>query len=161
VVDRVARGGEVLVPGVPEDPIALIDARDLAQFALSGAAGTFETGGPVGRDTRADLFAASLAATGTDATATYVDSDWLHEQGVEAWTEVPLWIRAEEAPSVFAHDNRAAQVAGLRWRPLAATVADTWAWQCAVPGGWTPGARTPGLAPDRERELLAAWHARR
>src|SRR5579875_981869 len=57
-IDRVARGGEVLVPGEPGDPVALVDSRDLAQFALLRAPGTFETGGPTGRDTRADLMAA-------------------------------------------------------------------------------------------------------
>ncbi len=159
-IARVARGGEVLVPGEPSDPIALIDSRDLARFALSGAAGTFEVGGPAGRDTRADLMAACLAATGAQAAFTYIDSEWLHAQGVDYWTEVPLWIPASEGPSVWAHHNEDAEAAGLRWRPLAETVADTWAWQQAVPGGWQPGERTPGLAPDRERELLAAWAAR-
>jgi 2'-hydroxyisoflavone reductase len=161
VIDRVARGGEVLVPGAPTDPVALIDSRDLAGFALSGAAGTFETGGPTGRDARADLLAACAGATGADATLTYVEGEWLYEQGVEAWTEVPLWIPQSEGPSVFAHDNSAAEAAGLRWRPLADTVADTWAWQRSLPGGWAPNERTPGLAADRERDLLTTWHSRR
>ena len=67
------------------------------------------------------------------------------------WTEVPLWIPAAEGPSVWAHDSEAAEAAGLRWRPLAETVADTWAWQRAVPGGWQPSERTPGLAPSANR----------
>ena len=157
---RVARGGEVLVPGAPNDPVALVDARDLARFALAGAAGTFEIGGPTGRDTRADLIAGCAAATGADATFTYVDGEWLADQGVAAWTEVPLWVSASEGPGVFAHHNAAAAAAGMRWRPLADTVADTWAWQCAIPGGWQPTERTPGLTPARERDLLAAWRAR-
>ncbi|MEP7179755.1 MAG: NAD-dependent epimerase/dehydratase family protein [Pseudonocardiales bacterium] len=157
-IARVARGGEVLVPGAPDDPISLIDARDLAGFALSGAAGTFEAAGPPGRDTRGDLMAACRAATGSNAQFTYVGDEWLVAHGVEAWTEVPLWVPG--APSVFAHDTAAAQAAGLSWRPLRDTVADTWAWQQSVPGGWRRSERTPGLAPDREAELLAAWHSR-
>ncbi len=160
-LDRVSRGGEVLVPGTATAPVALIDARDLARFALGGAAGVFETPGPSGRDTRADLMSACLAATGSDATFTYVDDeDWLVAQGVQFWTELPLWIPASEGPSVFTHHSAEAEAAGLRWRPLTETVADTWAWQRAVPGGWQPAERTLGLAPDRERDLLAAWHAR-
>lgn len=159
-IDRVARGGEVLVPGSASDPLALIDSRDLAQFALGAAAGIFEAGGPAGRDTRGDLMTACATATGSDATFSYVDGEWLSAQGVEAWTEVPLWISVAEGPSVWAHDNSPAQAAGLRWRPLADTVADTWAWQRALPEGWRRAERTPGLAPARERELLAAWHAR-
>jgi 2'-hydroxyisoflavone reductase len=160
-IDRVARGGEVLVPGDPAAPIALIDARDLARFALGGAPGTFEVAGPPGRDTRADLMAACRAATGSDATFTYVtDEQWLDAQGVAAWTELPLWIAAARGPGVFASNSAPARAAGLRWRPLAVTVADTWAWQRTVPGGWQAAERGLGLAPDRERALLSAWHAR-
>ncbi|MEO8889906.1 MAG: NAD-dependent epimerase [Jatrophihabitantaceae bacterium] len=160
-IDRVARGGEVLVPGRPSDPVALIDTRDLARFALSGAAGTFDVPGPGDRDTRADLMAACAAATGSQPSFTYVDSDWLDEQGVHFWTELPLWIPESKGPSVFTSHSAEARAAGLTWRPLVETVADTWAWQQAVPGGWTANERTPGLAPDRERELLVAWTARR
>jgi 2'-hydroxyisoflavone reductase len=158
-IARVARGGEVLVPGTPTDPVSFIDARDLARFALSGAAGVFETPGPAGRDTRADMMAACAAATGSSPTGTYVEDEWLADQGVEAWTEVPLWIPAHEGPATFVPHSAAAEAAGLRWRPLAETVADTWAWMHALPGGWHPAPRAPGLAPDREVELLAAWHA--
>lgn len=159
-IDRVARGGDVLVPGRPDDPIALIDTRDLARFALSGAPGTFDAPGPANGDTRADLMAACVAATGSDATFTYVDSDWLDEQGVEFWTELPLWIPASKGPSVFASLSAEAAAAGLSWRPLSETVADTWTWQRTLPGGWAANERTPGLAADREAELLAAWSAR-
>lgn len=159
-IDRVARGGEVLVPGAPSAPVALIDARDLARFALAAAPGTFDVPGPPDRDTRADLMAACLGATGSDATFTYVPDEWLEAQGVAFWTELPLWIPATKGPGVFASDAGPAHAAGLRWRPLPETVADTWTWQQAVPGGWRTGGGTPGLAPDRERELLADWHAR-
>jgi 2'-hydroxyisoflavone reductase len=159
-IDRAARGGEILVPGRPDDTIALIDARDLARFALAAPSGTFDAPGPPSRDTRAGLMAACLAATGADATLTYVADTWLVEQGVQHWTELPLWIPPDAGPSVFASFSEPAQAAGLRWRPLADTVADTWAWQQRVPGGWRPGGRTLGLAADRERELLTAWHQR-
>jgi 2'-hydroxyisoflavone reductase len=159
-IDRVSRGGEVLVPGPPGDHVALIDSRDLARFALSGPPGVFETPGPSTRDTRADLMTACVSATGAEVTLTYVDESWLARQGVQAWTEVPLWVPLAEEPGVFAHHSEPAEAAGLTWRPLAETVADTWAWQQTVSGGWRPSPRTPGLAPERERELLELWHAR-
>lgn len=159
-IDRVARGGEVLVPGAADAPVALIDARDLARFALTCAAGVFEAAGPSRRDTRADLMRACLDATGSDASFTYVQDEWLRGQAVQAWTELPLWIAAADGPGVFAHHGDEAVGAGLRWRPLIETVRDTWAWQQSVPGGWRPSPRTPGLAAERERALLQTWHAR-
>jgi 2'-hydroxyisoflavone reductase len=159
-IDRVARGGEVLVPGGPGEHVALIDARDLARFALSAPVGTFETPGPPSRDTRADLMDACVAATGVDVVLSYVEDAWLAEQDVEPWTQLPLWAPSATAPGLFEHDSAHAEAAGLSWRPLADTVADTWAWQRSVPGGWRPSAMTPGLDPERERGLLAAWHTR-
>jgi len=164
-IARVAQGGEVLVPGDPFDTVSLIDARDLARFALRRAPGTFEAGGPAGRDTRADLMTACLAASATDrdgdlADLVYADDDWLAGQDVEAWTEVPLWVPKSEGPSVFRHHPEFAEQAGLQFRPLAETVADTWAWMKTIEGGWTASERTPGLSPERERSLIAAWRSR-
>jgi len=151
-IDRVARGGEVLAPGQPDDQVALVDSRDLARFALARPAGAFEvTGDPVPRH---ELLAACREATGSDATFTWVETGWLAEQDVEEWTEIPLW---SAEPSIFRHDNAAAKHAGLPLRPIHQTVADTWAWQQAVPGGWHSSAQTPGLEPDKERQLLDAW----
>ena len=147
----------MLVPGAPDDPIALIDSRDLARFTLSRAAGTFECGGPAGRNTLADLVDALRLAG--DPEPTWVDARWLATQDVEPWTEIPLWAGADDL-GVWTHDNDAAEAAGLVWRPLADTVRDTWTWQQAVDGGWTPSARTPGLAAAKEAELLTAWRAR-
>lgn len=157
-IDRVSRGGEMLVPGRPDGPMCLIDARDVARFALAGPPGAFEVTGPRGRDTRGSLLAAIRAQTAADATFTYVEDAWLAAQGVEPWTEIPLWA-GPDAPGVFAHDPRDAQGAGLHSRPLRDTVRDTLAWMRQVPGGWQPSDRTPGLAADREAGLLAAWSA--
>ena len=153
-IDRVGRGGRVLSPGDPADPVSVIDARDIARFASLQAPGTFEMGGPaVARD---ELLSLCRDVTGSDARFAWVDASWLAEQDVEEWTEIPLW---STAPSVFRHDSTAAVAAGMHYRPLRNTVADTWAWQRRVPGGWRPAPRTPGLAPDKEAALLAAWDA--
>ncbi len=34
-MERIARGGQVLAPGDPADPIQVIDARDLATWTVS------------------------------------------------------------------------------------------------------------------------------
>jgi 2'-hydroxyisoflavone reductase len=159
-IDRIARGGAVLVPGRPYRPMALIDARDLADFACSGAAGTFDVPGPAGRDTWADLLDACRTATGSDARAEWVDDEWLLAQDVAPWTELPLWSPPSAGPGAFTPDGAAAAAAGLRWRPLAETVTDTWNWMQQLPEPWQPTPATPGLEPAKENELLAEWHSR-
>ena len=135
------------MPGTPDDPLALIDSRDLARFALSGAHGTFDVPGPANRDTRADLMAACAVATGADATFVYVDEDWLVDQGVEHWTELPLWIPASVGPGVFASYGEAPP------RPPECG-GDRWSRPWPTPGRGSVRSRTAGARPIGHR----AWH---
>jgi 2'-hydroxyisoflavone reductase len=84
---------------------------------------------------------------------------------VEPWTELPLWMPGgQESDHVWGAETAAAEAAGLRTRPVRETVADTWAWMAA---GGRPPTQAPrdylsghGIDPDKERRILAAWHAR-
>ncbi len=71
-VNRIARGGEVLAPGDAEDPIQVIDARDLASWAVSllenSVAGAFHAVSPpppFGFGQLLDEIAARVAPPGT------------------------------------------------------------------------------------------------
>ena len=66
--------------------------------------------------------------------------------------ELPLWIVSPEYSGMHRTDISKAKRAGLRFRPLAETISDTLAWDAARE---TPRAEGVGLAPERERELLA------
>lgn len=159
-LDRVGRGGAVLAPGRPEQELRLIDARDIAAFALTLTPGTFETTGPAHQITRGQLFDELRAVTGSDAEFSWVEDDFLAGTDVQGWTELPLWIPTADAPGLFAHDTTAAEAAGLACRPVRETLLDVWEWMKTVPGGWQPSPRTPGLAAEKERELLTRWHGR-
>jgi 2'-hydroxyisoflavone reductase len=154
---RVARGGQVLAPGNPDAELRMVDARDIAEFALRRPVGTFEVTGPARQITFGQLCEAMRKVTGSDAEFRWLPDDYLTEAGVQGWTELPLWIPPAEAPGLFAHDTRAAEAAGLACRPIRNTLRDVWQWMTELPGGWQPAERTPGLAPDRERELLAGF----
>jgi 2'-hydroxyisoflavone reductase len=154
---RVARGGRTLAPGAPEDELRLIDARDIAEFALLLASGTFEVTGPAHQINRGQLLAEAREITGSDAEFVWVGEDYLVQAGVEGWTELPLWAPAAESPGLWDSDTSAAEAAGLACRPVRDTLLDTWDWMCAIEGGWQPAERTPGLTPEREQELLAGW----
>ena len=147
---RARRGGEILAPTPPERPVQFIDVRDLAEWivrmAETRATGPFNATGRPGAVT----FEALLAACNAEQ-VTWVDEAFLVEQEVGEWMELPLWIPpADRAWRDFQLVNVSrALEAGLAYRPLRDTVRD-------VPE-WTGKA---GLSPERESELLAAWHAR-
>lgn len=164
-VRRMAEGGEVLAPGDPERPVQLVHARDLADWmvamAEAGTVGTFNATGPERLLTMRELLAtcAGDRAVGT----TWVDDDFLTAHDVAPFSEMPFWLPKESA-GLLALDVSKAIGAGLRFRPLADTVRDTARWLDSDPGRaptrLASGVATrAGLAPERERELLAAWKA--
>jgi 2'-hydroxyisoflavone reductase len=167
---RLDRGGEVLAPGPPELELQYIDARDAAAWMLDVAAaagsGAYNMVSRTGHATMGSLLEAGLRAVGgdgNDATLTWVDPAFLDDRAIEAWTELPIWLPAgHEYRGMHHADVSRAHAAGLRCRPVADTVADTWGWLLSV--GKAPALRSdlpaPGLARARERAALAAWHAR-
>ncbi|GAA3251121.1 NAD-dependent epimerase/dehydratase family protein [Dactylosporangium siamense] len=163
---RAERGGHLLAPGPPERPIQPIDVRDVARFAMRCATGrqngSFNLTAPVGHATFADLVSACIDTTGADTEPVWVDPSWLVERGVQQWTELPLW---RTHSGVWNVDSSRATEEGLRCRPLATTVADTWSWMtaggAAVTGsGEASRAADHGLATLRELEILRAWTMR-
>ncbi|MFM7231979.1 MAG: NAD-dependent epimerase/dehydratase family protein [bacterium] len=158
---RLARGGEVLAPGRPEAPVQMVDARDLAAWMLDllerDRAGTFNAVGPERPFTMAEALTHIAAGVGVDPALTWVDEAFLLAHEVVPWVGLPLWVPA--ADDAFVRMSNARALAeGLRTRPLAATARDTLQWERSL----APGARptSPVLSAEREREVLAAWHAR-
>jgi 2'-hydroxyisoflavone reductase len=161
-LDRIARGGRVVVPdGALDQPIALVDARDLGGWLVEaverGLSGGVNTTGPVGMATFGGLLEICREVTGGDAEWVPVPEGELLEAGVQPWHHLPLWMPAEEARTAWAVDTTRARELGLPSRPVRESVADTWAWQRvserpAVP----PGRELPGLPPELEATLLAA-----
>lgn len=162
-VQRIARGGDVLAPGRPDQAMQLVDVRDIAAWMLhlaeTGTTGAFNTTAPIGQTTFGAVLEAARAASGSDARPCWIDDDALLEAGVEPWTELPLWAPRSMA-GCWAVDASRAEAAGLRCRPVEETIADVWAW--LADGGaerlpdWQADHRARGMAPERERELLAA-----
>ncbi|MEV5607028.1 NAD-dependent epimerase/dehydratase family protein [Streptomyces sp. NPDC052225] len=151
---RAERGGPVLAPGHPQAAVQPIDVRDVAAFALDAPAGEFNLAAPRGRDTMGDLLGACLRVTGNRGHLVWASDDVLTEHGVREWTELPLW---RTAPGTWAVETHRARAAGLVCRPLADTVADTWAWLEAGEGPVAhPRWDDHGIAPTKEAEILAA-----
>ncbi|MDE0073725.1 MAG: NAD-dependent epimerase/dehydratase family protein [Gammaproteobacteria bacterium] len=161
---RMDRGGEVLAPNTPMDPVQYIDVRDLAEFMVhlleQETRGVYNVIGPEGDLHMEEFLYGIKAVTSTPSNLTFVTLDFLREQGVQPWSDLPVWQPPVGPTAGFARMSRArGMAAGLRYRPLAVTAAETLEWWKQLP----EEDRTPmrsGLAPEREAEVLAAWRRR-
>ena len=161
---RVDRGGEVLAPNTPMDPVQYIDVRDLAEFMVHllerETRGVYNVIGPEGDLHMAEFLYGLKAATSTPSTLTFVPYAFLQAQEVRPWSDLPVWQPAEGATAGFARMSRAAgMAAGLRYRPLAVTAGETLEWWKGLPEEDRMPMRS-GLTSEREAEVLAAWHQR-
>lgn len=157
---RARRGGAVLAAGEPDRGIQLIDCRDLAAFIVSRveavAAGSYLATAPVGAATFGSLLELCAVATGTRPDITWTADDYLLSHGVKAWWELPLWApRSGGWPHAWSVSTEPAVAAGLRCRPLAETVEDTWRWLRDRPD--FTGRPKIGIDPGKERRLLEGW----
>jgi 2'-hydroxyisoflavone reductase len=154
---RMARGGEVLAPGPPDQPVQFADGRDVAAFMLSAVerrlTGVFNVHGPERPLTFEGLLATCRDVSGSDAEVVWADPGFLLEQKVEPWSDLPLWLPGEENAGFMQRSSRKAIDAGLELRPVADTVRNTLAWDRER--GATD--LQAGLPPEREAEVLAAW----
>ncbi len=159
---RIAAGGEVLAPGPENLGLQYIDARDLAAFSLntwlSGAVNVLSAPGST---TMVEVLDLCREATASDATFTWVDAEFLLDNKVEPWTELPIWVPPMLGMETFYMTNSSLALrSGLTCRPVRDTVFDTWSWLREHPD-WTQlltGNRPrSGMDPEREAELLAAW----
>lgn len=163
-VNRVARGGEMLAPGRPDQRMSLVDARDLAAWFLhcgqTGVTGAFAATAPVGQTSFAELLRICRDVTGSDARPVWVPDEVLLAHEVTPWVELPLWLPVAEFPHAWDVDTTAAQRAGLTCRAIHDTVADVWEWLREVGEPSLVAERPkPGMSPEREQEILADRNA--
>lgn len=154
---RAEKGGAILAPGDPNKAIQPVDVRDVAAFALDRAVsphgGAFNVTAPIGRETMNGFLTACVQVTGGVGHLIWTPDDLLIEHDVQQWTELPLW---RTHAGVWNIDSSRAQDAGLRCRPLAETVADTWEW---LQGGGVPvdhpRRAEHGISKAKEAKILA------
>ncbi len=160
---RVQKGGEVLAPDGPDIPTQLIDVRDLAEFVVRCAEentnGVFNATSPAEELTIGEMLQACKEVSGSDATFTWASTAFLEEHEVSAWMDMPVWVplEGEEAGHPFINVDRAL-AAGLTYRPIRQTVRATLDWWATLDGEQQTSHMRAGISPEREAELLAAWH---
>ena len=159
---RVAQGGEILVPGDGNDPIQIIDGRDLGEWMIRLAeaktTGVFNACGPDYTLSMDAMLHGCQAVTGGGMRLTHVSPAFLEEQQVG----LPIWVPSKdnEYAGYGSVSNARAIAAGLTFRPLATTVQDLLAWFRSLPAE-RQAKLNAGITREKEAELLKAWHARK
>jgi 2'-hydroxyisoflavone reductase len=121
--------GDVLVPDVMDQPMQVVDVRDLAGWVVR-AAEQRATGAVhgVGEPTTVGAIVdASVAVAGSTGRRVPASPAWLHAHDVEEWMgprSLPLWLPPSHHGMGMMDDTHALEL-GLRRRPLAETLADT------------------------------------
>jgi 2'-hydroxyisoflavone reductase len=162
---RLDRGGEILAPGNPSDPVQFIDARDLAEWTIrmveQGTTGTFNATGPKSKLTMGEMLAEIKQATKTESRFTWADADFLAAQKVRPWSDMPVWVPPRGGSAGFSEISiKKALDKGLTFRAIPDTTRATLDWFRKQ----TPERQAKlkaGLTPEREAEVLAAWHAKK
>jgi 2'-hydroxyisoflavone reductase len=158
---RVERGGEVLAPGTPADPIQIIDARDLAEWTIrmveQGTVGSFNAVGPRTKLSMGRMLDVIKKTTNSDARFTWVDDKFLTSEKII--DDIPIWTSPHGPEIGYSTMNINKAVShGLTFRPLDDTTRATLDWFRKQPTSRQLKMRA-GIKAEREVEVLAAWHA--
>ena len=159
-VRRAARGGEMLVPDRPDQPVQVVHGRDQGDFVVAvtaaGVGGVFNSVGPSEPLTLRGLVEACASAAGSSVEPVWVSESFVAEHAIP----FPLYLPSEAGiDDLFEASPAAAKAAGLRNRPIVDTAADTLAWDRTRPEQSSMGPGT--LSAEREAALLEAWRSGR
>src|SRR5215469_16425780 len=160
---RLVRGGDILAPGDGSDPVQFIDVRDLAEWTIRIAekrtTGAFNATGPALPISMREMLVGIAQELQVDPKLVWAPTTFLKANKVSAWRDMPVWIPGEgETFGFHRRDLRRAVTAGLAYRPLPLTAADTLVWFRTLPSERQAKLRA-GVAPERETELLAKLRA--
>jgi nucleoside-diphosphate-sugar epimerase len=154
-----AEDGPVLVPDVFDQPMQVIDVRDLARWIVeaseSGSTGVVHGVGEA--TTFGQLIDLSTEVAGHSGSRVAADPDWLLAHDVEPWMgprSLPLWLPISHHGMGMMDDARSITM-GLQRRPLAETLSDTLDDER---GRGLNRPRSAGLTRTDEVDLIDLWH---
>ncbi len=144
----------VLIPDEPDQPVQLVDVRDLADFVVNAAqqrvGGAVDAVGP--EHPLAEVLQTARSVAGHSGPLQPAPSSWLTDRGVAPWMgprSLPLWLGGDDtAYPMMRRSGHLARAHGLSTRPLAQTFADELAALSDPPAC--------GLSDEEQQALLAA-----
>ena len=152
---RVDRGGDILAPVGPDEPVQFIHARDLADFTIKHieekTSGIFNAVGPEKPHQIGNLLETCKEVSNSEANFVWAPEEFIKKQKIEPWSEIPLWIPESEGGGFSQISNARARSAGLTFKRTEIVVRETLTWAITRPTDYKMRA---GLDPAREAELL-------
>lgn len=157
-VHRIGNDGRVLAPLPKDYCVQYIDVRDLSDWIIllieKKQTGTYNGIGPETLLTMERLLDECRRTLQSGAELAWVDEEFLRQNEVQNWTELPVWINEKEFRYMLQVDCTRAFKSGLKFRPLSETIKDTYDWCLTRPDDYEWRA---GLKSSRETELLEKW----
>lgn len=151
---RIRKGGAILLPNNKSQHVQVIDVRDLAGFIVGlveeNINGVFNVTGPHQPFSFESVIDSCIKVVGNTPSLIYAQEDWLLNNDVKPWMELPLWL--PEGSSVMDTNISKAIEAGLSFTPLKKTIEDTLNWYDDINGDskeWSAG-----LSADKELSLI-------
>lgn len=178
---RATEGGTMIGPGDGTDFVQYIDVRDLGDFTVhcieQQHMGAYNGISPAGERTTKDMVESALRVAkkfGARTEVEWVDSEFLEENGVNAWQHMPAWVpnSAEGYEGQGQLSTTKSIKAGLKTRDIDDTTESTVNYYMergqelrAEKGHefyaqWAKRVRG-GLDPVKEKEVLALWEAKK
>lgn len=152
---RVVRDGDVLAPVGPDEVAQFIYARDLADFGIKcieeKTTGVYNLVGPKEPCPFGELLETCKQVSDSDANFIWASAEFIAENNVAPWSELPLWVPESEGRGFSWVSNARPRAAGLKFKPTEEIVRETLVWARSRPADYELRA---GLKPEREAELL-------
>lgn len=152
---RLAGSAPFIAPADGNDPLQVIDVRDLAEWVMAlvsqRTVGAYNAVGPCQPLCFRDFLSTGLQVFGSRAQPVWIEQHLLENEKVTGRLTLPLWMPRTEARAggVFSVDGSKAWAKGLGLRPLADSIADSHCYESTV--------QKPvviGVSPDDEQALL-------
>jgi 2'-hydroxyisoflavone reductase len=162
---RLAKGGDILVPGKTEDVVQYADVRDIAEWfirlAENKSYGTYNGVGPKSSQNMQEFIKEAAQTFDVESAFVMVDDyDFLEKNKI--YYAVPWIMGGEKYYGTARVSNSKAIAAGLTFRPLKDTVKDTYDW-------WNSDAikeerrqkyeTNTNTLLSKEKEMLKNWKA--
>ena len=158
-VYRLLDKGEVICPDIEHQPVQFIDVRDLSEWVhkmvMANRNGIYNAVGPENTIFMYDLIKEIHAILKSEVKLIWVKDDFLCEEKVKPFMELPLWLSSEKKPyQIESVSSLKAIKEGLTFRSLETTVLDLKKWIATWPKDYHLQA---GMTYEREQVLIEKW----